>query len=298
MKSRGQTPFYASYMRHHYVPQFLLRSWTDPNEDGKVEVFRLDLPHLSSTRHTPRYIGFENDLYALSKDSVAGMDKYAIEKQFLRNVDNYAAQIRSKLLENGLRSLNDKEKTGWVCFLMSLRLRQPNIIHMLKNKSAKHLRKTLSEQPEQYEELADEKDPLTLEEWTENQFPGLIENFGLTFFHTLIDNPKYGNRFLNMRWWLWDFSDAPYELLIADHPCIFTSGVDDPNLIVALPIAPNRAFMMTQSDRVAGIMRKQRSRELVAKINESSLMQACTRRYARDRSPERFLLNRMQRLRG
>jgi hypothetical protein len=52
-------------MRHHYVPEFLLRSWSETTADKKVEVFRLDLNDLPSNRHVPKYTGYEHDLYAL-----------------------------------------------------------------------------------------------------------------------------------------------------------------------------------------------------------------------------------------
>ncbi len=30
-------------MRHHFVPEFLLKPWADSAQDGKLEVFRLDI---------------------------------------------------------------------------------------------------------------------------------------------------------------------------------------------------------------------------------------------------------------
>ena len=166
---------------------------------------------------------------------------------------------------------------------------------MLITESNEQLRESLEAQPEQYEEFASLGHPTTLVGWTEKIFPGLIENFGLTFFHKLVDNPDIGDKILRMKWWIWDFSSVPFDLLLADHPCIFTTGIDDPNLVIALPITPKKAFMATQSEHVANIMRLQHPRDLATRLNESSLNQAQVRIYARDRSPERFLRNRLQR---
>lgn len=281
-------------MRHHYVPEFLQRPWADTTPDGKIEVFRLDLDHLPSRRHTPKHIGFEHELYALSKPVVAGMEQQAIEKQFLRQVDNRSARVRDKLEHRGLRALTPEDRVDWARFIMSLRLRQPDVIQMLKSKSEEHLKATLAAEPVHYEELAVAEDPPTLEAWTEKHFPGLIENFGLSFSHELVDNPRYGNKILNMKWWIWDFSGVSYDLLLADHPCIFTAGIDDPNLVIALPIAPKKAFMTTQSEHVAKILRVQRPRDLAVRLNELSTAQARIRIYARNRAPERFLRNRLQ----
>jgi hypothetical protein len=279
-------------MRHHYVPQFLLRSWAKSMPDGRIEVFRVDLPQTPRSRHTPKYTGYEDDLYALSIPNVAGMDKQAVERQFLRIVDNRAALVLEKLENVGLKALTLDDRMDWARFLMSLRVRQPDVVHQLRTESSEQLEASLTKRPEEYEALAEAKDPPTLLEWTRLRYPGLIENFGLSFFHEIVDNPKVGEKILHMRWWLWSF-DGNNELILADHPCIFTHGIDDPNLIIVLPISPRKAFMGTNSDHVAMIMRRQRPKDLLVRINESSLNQARARIYARDSSPSRFIVNRL-----
>jgi Protein of unknown function (DUF4238) len=130
-------------MRHHYVPQFLLRPWAETTSDERVQVFRLDLGMLRSDRHATKYTGYENDLWALSVDAIAGLEKQAIETRFLRYVDNLAARVLQKLDEQGLESLTRDDRMDWVRFLMSLRLRQPNLVLQLRKESAdtsgKHL---------------------------------------------------------------------------------------------------------------------------------------------------------------
>lgn len=284
-------------MRHHYVPQFLLRSWAETTKDNRVEVFRLDLPHVPSSRHGPRRVGYENDLYALTHPIVAGMEQQAVEKRFLSHVDNLGAVVRDKLASTGLSALTIEDRSAWARFLMSLRLRQPNVIELLRKEASQHLLATLAVQPEQYEEIAAQDDPPTLAEWTERTFPGLIENFGMGFFHELVDDPTIGDKLLRMKWWLWDFKGLRHELILADHPCIFTAGIDDPDVVIALPISPHRAFMATRSDNVAKLMRRQQPANLVVQLNALSVRQARVRVYARDRAPARFIENRQQRYR-
>jgi hypothetical protein len=280
-------------LRHHYVPQFLLRVWAEATPDGKVEVFRLDLPALRSPRRSPKHTGYEDDLYALSRPVVAGMEQQAVEKHILRDVDDLAARVRRKLAEHGLRSLSPTERMDWVRFLVSLRLRQPSVVQKLRIDSAEHLRRTLAVQPEQYEAIAQFDDAPTLDEWTEQRYPGLIENFGLSIFANIIGDYDVGNLMLRMKWWLWDFSNAKHDLLLADHPCIFTSGLDDEALVIALPISPTKAFMATRSDASAEALRRQRPQHLAMRLNESSLAQARTRVYGRDASASRFIRNRL-----
>lgn len=280
-------------MRHHYVPEFLQKPWTENSPNGKLKVFRLDIQGIPSKPHTPKHTGFDHDLYALTQEKVAGMEKQAVEKNFLRIIDNNAARVRVKLEKAGLKSLTTEDRMDWARFLMSLRLRQPDIVETIKRESAQHLKDTLNDQPEEYEELAAPEDAPTLEEWTEEQYPGLIENFGLSFFHELVDNPEIGTKILKMKWWLWDFSEAPYDLLLSDHPCIFVRGIDDPNCVIALPIHPRKAFMATRSDEVAKVMQNKRPRDLAVRLNESSVNQARARIYARNESPRRFIENRL-----
>ncbi|MCP4242792.1 MAG: DUF4238 domain-containing protein, partial [bacterium] len=115
----------------------------------------------------------------------------------------------------------------------------------------------------------------------------------MSFFHELVNNPQVGEKILRMKWWLWDFTREKNSLLLADHPCIFTKGIDDADLVIALPIGPRKAFMATRSDRVATIMRRRRPKDLLMRINESSLGQARVRVYARDPLPRQFICNRL-----
>jgi len=282
-------------MRHHYVPQFLLSPWAENNVDGKLEVFRFDLRNLSSSRHTPKFTGFEPDLYALTEDVVAGMERNAIEKILLMHIDNRGSNARSKLESHGLNSLTNEERVDWARFLMSLRIRQPEMVHQLILESKEHLRQSLNQNPEEYDELNNDGELETLEEWTENQYPGLIDNFGLSFFHELIDNPTYGNKILRMKWWMCDFNEVRHDLLLSDHPCIFTHGINDPNCVIALPISPKKAFMTTQNDNLANRLRQMPPRDLVQNLNEFSLRQASVRIFACNQSPAmRFIENRMR----
>jgi len=176
---------------------------------------------------------------------------------------------------------------------MSLRLRQPHIIQQLRTESSEYLEASLIDQPEEYEAIAGTEDPPTLLEWTRKNYPGLIENFGMSFFHELVDKAEIGNKILRMKWWLWDFTREQNDLLLADRPCIFTTGIDDADLVIALPIGPRKAFMATRSNRVAAIMRRQRPKDLLMRMNESLLNQARVRVYARDALPHRFIYNRL-----
>ena len=280
-------------MDHHFVPKFLLRAWSNGASDGMLQEFRLDLEGLPTMRRAPTATAFQDNLYALTKPEVAGMSQQAIETDLMSLIDNYAAPVRVRMEQHGLKNLSITERQDWVRFLMSLRVRQPDIVSQIRAEGAHNLRQNLLDAPEQYEALAEEDDAPTLEEWVEQHYPGLVENFGLSCMPKLVDNREVGTKILYLRWWLWDFSNAKHELLLADNPCIFTGGIDAPELIIALPISPTKAFLATRGDLTAAKLRQQSPSTLVVHLNESSVLQAGARIYARTDAPKQFIGNRL-----
>ena len=280
-------------MRHHYVPEFLLRAWGETTCDKKVEAFRLNLPNAPSKRWSPKATGYEHNLYALTEPSVAGVSQQDVETEFLQRVDSDAAVILEEINTSGLSSLTQRDCYVWVYFLLSLRARTPEAVHLINTVGPQHLKTSLNESPEEYDARSESFDPPTLEHWTERYFPGLIENFGIVTLDKLVLNPRVAKILMGMTWWLWNFEGQKNHLLLSDRPCIFTAQFDKPNLAIALPIGPSKAFMMTKSERVANSIRSMRHQDLLMRINESSLNQAHNRVYALDRSPHRFICNRL-----
>lgn len=278
-------------MRNHYVPQFLQRTWTSPH-DGSLEVYHLTASGVHCTRKVPKSAGFKNDMLSLSRDQVAGMDKHAIEKVVLQQIDNDAALVRAKLHNRQLSTLSHDERCAWVRFIMSLRLRDPSIVETLVVDSDKELRKSLTLNRFEYEQLAGDDDPANLESWTESHFPGLIENFGLSFYADLINDARIGNQLLHLQWWIFDVSSAPNRLLLGDRPSIFFGGIDHPDLVVVLPIAPDRLFIATRGDGLKAGLPQVSVKELTLRVNDATVRQAATYVYGQDAQSCRFIVNR------
>jgi hypothetical protein len=281
-------------MDHHYVPQFLLRAWANTSLDDKVEVFRLDLNDLPSRRTGPKYTGFEPNLYALSMPMVAGMERQAVETKLMRRIDSDAAIAHVKMCETGLRSLTFDERLNWVRFLISLRIRHPEAISALKLDGDIQLRKSLQDDHPEYLATIEPDDPPTMVEWTEREYPGLIENFGLTCLAGVVNDHKAGNDLLRMRWSLWDFSQRGYDLLLADRPCVLTQSLAHPDCILALPISPAKAFFAARGARAAIFLRRTDPKQIAMRLNESSVAQARVRIFSRDTSARRFITNRLR----
>ncbi len=218
-----------------------------------------------------------------------GMDRHEIEQVFLQKVDNDASIVRAKLVRGELNKLTEKERCSWVRFIMSLRLRQPSIVNDLRLGASEMLRGKLSDQDQLIEA------PLNfpnLEEWTETIFPGAIENFGLSFFHELIDDEFIGTKLINLKWGLVAFSDKDHALLLGDNPCVFHGDIDGANFALMLPISPCCAFVATKGDQVAYELSKADRKKLSKNFNEATVRLATKYIYASNDSSERFILNR------
>lgn len=281
-------------MRNHYVPQFLQRPWTS-NHDGTLEVYHIDVPKIYSVRVATKKTGYAEDMLALTLDNVGSRTKHDIEEVVLKQVDNAAALVREKLSNRGLPSLTHDERCAWVRFIMSIRTRDPAIISELISRSDHELRNSLAANPAEYVQIAAADDPTSLVEWTERTQPGLIENFGLSIYHELLNDDRIGNALLQLKWWVFDVSSAPNYLLLGDRPCIFYGGIDQPNLALALPIGPDHLFVATRGPALSDGLPRIPARALVARTNEATVMQSKKYIYDRDNSSLRFIRNRLGR---
>jgi hypothetical protein len=257
-----------------------------------LQVFYLTERGVQPARRSTKSTGYGDDMLSLTRDSVAQMPKYAIEEIVLKQVDQEATLVRDKLLDHGLTRLDHDERCAWVRFIMSLRIRQPDIVADLRQQSATELRRNMAEEPEEYETVASDDDPSSLEDWAERRFPGLVENFGLSFFHELLNDDAVGNKLLHLQWWVFDVTPAPCRLLLSDHPCIFVGSIDDPNLAVILPISSTKVFIATRGEELKRLLPKQQPKHMTTRINDASVRQSNKFVYAVDASPLRFIKNR------
>jgi hypothetical protein len=280
-------------MRHHFVPQFLLRAWADGSSDGKLQEFLVDHAGVPTSRRAPKGTGFQDDLYALSKDNVAGMDKHAVETTFLSRLDDEGAKIRRKLLEG--KPLTGDEVSVWTTFVMGLRARQPAMVTRIKSAVAAAMRESIAKDPEQYQALAKAADPPTLEEWTEQHFPGLIENYGLSMLADIAGHEEVAAKVRKLLWGVMDVSKGKHDLLLSDQPCVWTGGIDAPQLIIALPLSPSKAFLAVRGEATANALVRADTAELAKRLNENSVGQAQRRVYARDETVADFVRDVMVR---
>jgi hypothetical protein len=277
-------------MRNHYVPQFLQRPWT--GEDGRLHVFRKSVGQIDSFRQFPKGNGYEEDLLALTEDTVAGMDKHANEKVGLQIIDYEASKIRDRMDSGNIKSFSSQERYSWARFLVSLRLRQPRHVKMLREEAKIRLRKTLAEGPKGYIEYIDHGFLPTAEELVDLAEPGFIENFGLRLFLDFVSEDSIIEKINSLFWGVYDFRGGQFSLLLSDNPLIVDGGIDHPEAAMILPISPYKAFVATRGELTANVLSGPDLKALTGRLNELSLREANDRVFALDGSPRRFIENR------
>lgn len=276
---------------HHHVPIFYLSSWC--GSDNKLQKFNRVNTKVVTNRVSPKYTAFEPGLYSLTK--VSKEKKQFIEKNFMnKEVDDKASLVMKFLINNGSDSLTEKQRSDWSRFLMSLRLRNPELISDLREEATAELKRQLNLAPEEYKELAADDDPETLSEWVEDNDTGLVDNFGMLMLPGLINNPEIHENITAMNWWTVDFRYSTVNLLTSDRPCLFTSGIRSENCVIALPLTPTLSFFACRNNSMKNKLMKQGISSLAKRQNESIVGQAVKYVYSTDKSHFKFIMRQLR----
>ncbi len=265
-------------MDHHYVPQFYLRRWADP--DGRIPNYRLIrgravFGHIPSTKGT----GYETDLYA--REHVSPDQRHLVEESFFQVLDTKASAIHARLERMERFTFTANERTDWAMFLAAATARTPDMIRWLKRHAAETLRERLDEKPEEFEQAYGSPPPVTLREWTEQNAPDQIANFGLRLLLKHLTDETLIQTFMNMEWTVHPIPDQQKEILTCDNPLWHIGRPPDPHFTVMLPLSPRRVFIAAKTTQVADDLKHLPPRQLVRRINESVFNRAVERVYGR-----------------
>ena len=262
--------------KQHYVPQFLLRHWR--GFDKKVGVFRKDVSGLPYSRLSPRSTGFEQGVYSFQ--GVPEEDIDLVEEKVMKPIDSNGAQVINKILESGLSEIYNKDIDWILVLIASLELRDP--VHLQNMKEVVH--SLMTDELEGGSQLETE-----LLKFIEGH-PEISSNLLLRKLGSYIhDRAQIFKKELGY-FGLVDFTGQRDYLLLSDYPCIRTTGVGNPDVVLALPISPWKAILVFKTDearqKLSGDIRHP---YLLSAINRDSFHQATSRIYALDETPKHFL---------
>jgi hypothetical protein len=124
--------------RHHYVPEFYFAPWTN-SQDNKMYVYkRVYEGKIDIQRIATKTAAYEDNIYNL-RDVTKVMQTQLETNFFTPCIDTPASEIMKKIINNGINDLNTKERSIFTRFLMSIRLRTPEISRHLCNQIPKKI---------------------------------------------------------------------------------------------------------------------------------------------------------------
>lgn len=228
----------------------------------------------------PEETAFENYLYSYKK--VPKDKKQIVEKYFLaQEVDSKGSTVFYKILESGVDSLSSEDRYNWSRFLIASRIRIPEIIKDLKKGATEELRRSLTEDHEEYLKVKGDVTDSTLLQWVENNFVGLIDNLGLIMLPEVVNDPHHVKVIDNMYWWVEDVSGSSVKLLTSDRPLWVSAGLMKPNCLLALPLTPVKIFFASNNKNLKEALMHHGVNRLVRRCNESLVSQASRFVYGR-----------------
>ena len=116
-------------MDHHYVQQFYLKQWADP--DGQIPNYRwLRNRAIFGRVKSSKGTGFEPDLYA--REHVPPEERNLVETGFFSVLDDKAARVHARLLRLEQFIFTAEERMDWAMFLAAATARTPDKIRWLK----------------------------------------------------------------------------------------------------------------------------------------------------------------------
>jgi len=116
---------------HHFVPRFLLESWTS-SVDHKLSAYRrIHQGALESKRRSPKAVAKVLGLYA----SRSFANKNYVETDYVTPViDNPGALAYQILIASGISALTNVQRADWVRFVVALYFRGPDTMRKVQEK--------------------------------------------------------------------------------------------------------------------------------------------------------------------
>jgi hypothetical protein len=265
-------------MDHHYVPQFYLRQWADP--DGRIPSYRwlgnrAVFSHIKSSKGT----GYETDLYA--QEHVASEDRHKVETGFFKVLDDKAAQIHARLIRREPFIFTAEERMDWSIFLAAANARTPDIVRNLKTELTAALRDKLEDQPERVEQELGYKPNFTLAEWAEKNAPAQLSNFYLSMLLKFIVREDVIQRYMDMEWTVHEPRSRHKEFLTCDRPLWYHRRPEHPQFTVMMTLSPQTVFIASSSPEQAQRFINVVPMRLTRLVNESVFNKARERVYGR-----------------
>jgi len=268
---------------HHFVPQFLLRYWSDKN--GNLRCWRRRGGVVESFSSTPRKVMRENHLY--SARHVRDRAKY--EKAFSA-IEAAAAKSLSKMLAPGRLFLDENEVYAWAIFLLAQRARTPDKISWAEQQTRKLFKDILGRPDPEFSAVKPDQKFETLLDYMNENRRDIAENFHLDATMKIIHKKENLQPLVKMNWFVRRSYGKP--IILSDNPLVLIGSLHHGECVMLLPISPSVVFFATTNSDLKSKIEFEDGRAAATRINDAQAVQA-QRLVIGDVEP-RFLQKRMR----
>ena len=258
-------------MRHHFVPQFLLKNWAASGrfvsyyfQPAAAHVIENDKATVASACQIA-------DLNVFFNVPRSQRD-FPETKFFTPRVDTPAARALDVILKRGIRALTPEQCTDWARLLVSFAVRTPETLREMGPREvtkAFDLVEAAAKGPTQ-----DEQRVTAL---IKTNMPRFKRNFPLHAAMELSTDPEKLAAVEAMTWWTRRWAQP--SILIGDRPLLtvprmrYPCGIplNDPTCLIALPLTPNAVFFASAVGSTRDKMRKMSLGRIGSIVNEETI---------------------------
>lgn len=277
-------------MKHHYVPQFLLRQWADDTE--RVWSYRRIRGAINVRHDAPAATGYEIDLYAIPSRSNREA-RQEVETRFMQQVDSLGAQILAEILETGRRPKSASRASAWSRFLMSMINRSPHRIREIAQMAKIRDYGNLAQLEPEYEKARQPHWPPTIYDYVADNRLEFDEEVAKGALKKVIDSKRIGEVINNLIWTVVRTEGSGWPLLLSDAPVTYGNFQND-DAIIIMPIHPKAAFAAARKhDMIEALQQRIRHQDFARQLNKDTVHRARALVIARDRTQDRFIGNRL-----
>jgi hypothetical protein len=280
----AMSPDRKTHGNHHFVPELYLKAWAtrDESQGRRLTYYRWIQGRLLTSRIAPKGAAAQFDLYAtVDKD---GSKSQSVEKDyFAREIDDKASPVIAKMLA-GDGPLTSGDAAAFARYLLAQRVRTPGYVEHLRCEAALALDDVARSLEADYQKVRHQTAPATMADFFQQSMPHVEHYIGVQSLPRLIDQPRLLADILDFEWAWGPIGSADTALLTSDRPVVFTTGLGNPDCIIALPLSPTVAFFAMKERARLERMLQHPPQDLAARLNYHVLSQAKEYVYAGDDS--------------
>jgi hypothetical protein len=285
--------------RHHYLPIFYLKRWTD--QDGRLCEYSRPHSIVKSKRKYPSATGYVDGLYTIPGVSPERVE--IVEKQFMRAIDNEGARAIEAILNSDFRErrtefvpLSDRQRFWFATFIWSLFVRLPASVRQLDELGTISNLDVEKLEPlrQSYPYLRGPSDPESFDEFKALQH-SLPEVPGAQLIPTTVRNYPVIVDLASMASTVAQFEITKYSILTSDRPALVTENFSHPESFLTFSLSPKHVYLAARDSRRIRKIKTFGPDAIAKAVNDQIVSHAYKYVYGTDDSQLRFVENRLQR---